>query len=118
MLLAGTSDHYIHSTDPELVTWAIRRVLSQSSARPDLQALVGEYSFAPSAGLTVTRDGDKLLAQLPGQPKYVLTPASATAFELRFAGARFEFDVDAAGKATGVTLVQNGFRQHAERRQP
>lgn len=118
LILAGASDHYIHSTDPELVTWAVRRVLSESSARPDLQALVGEYSLAPSVGMTVTRDGDKLLVQLSGQPKYVLTPASATAFELRFAGARLEFDVDAAGKSTGVTLVQNGLRQHAERRQP
>ena len=56
--------------------------------------------------------------QLSGQPKYALTRGSATTFELSFAGARLEFDVDATGKATGVTLVQNGLRQHAERRQP
>jgi len=118
MLLAATSDHFIHSADPELVTWAIRRVLSESAVRPDLQALAGEYAFTPSVGITITRDGDKLLAQLSGQPKYALTRATATAFELGFAGARLEFDVDATGKATGVTLVQNGLRQLAERRPP
>jgi pimeloyl-ACP methyl ester carboxylesterase len=104
------SGHVIHAIEPDLVVWAIQRVLWAAEARPELERFVGEYVLAPTFSITITRDGDKIVGQATGQPAYQLQAESATKFSLKIVGAELEFEVDAAGNVAGLVLAQNGRR--------
>jgi CubicO group peptidase (beta-lactamase class C family) len=80
-----------------------------------LDGYLGAYALAPSAILTVTREGDRMYAQLTGQPKFEIFPKGDREFFLKEVDAQLTFDVDADGKATRVTLHQNGMDQAAPR---
>lgn len=107
------SSHFIHMTEPDLLTWAIQRVLSSAASHPELDRFIGEYRFAPAFAITITRDGDRLVAQATGQPAFALSADSPTRFSLSVVDAQIEFESDAAGKVTALVLVQNGRRQRA-----
>jgi hypothetical protein len=111
------SSHFIHSTEPELLTWAIQRVLASSAAHAELDRFVGAYplALAPNMIITITRDGDRLFGQLTGQPAFALYADSATTFSLKVVDAQIEFETDAAGGVTGLVLAQNGQRLRAVR---
>jgi CubicO group peptidase (beta-lactamase class C family) len=68
----------------------------------------GEYELAPGFVLTVTREGDRLMAQATGQPKIEIFPESESKFFLKVVDAQLEFQRGPDGKATGVTLYQGG----------
>ena len=104
------SGHVIHATEPELVVWAIERVLSSARTHPELERFVGEYALAPNVAMTITRDGDKIFGQMTGQPAFQLAAESATTFSLNLVNALIEFEVDATGNVAGLVLVQNGRR--------
>jgi len=104
------SGHFIHSTEPELVVWAIQRVLSSAATHPELERFVGEYAIAPKVSMMIMRDGDRIFGQLTGQPAFQLYPESTTRFSLKVVDAQVEFDVDATGNVAGLVLVQNGRR--------
>ena len=97
-------------TEPDLVVWAIHRVLSVAGSHPELERLVGEYVLAPKISMMITRDGDRIFGQLTGQPAFPLYAESATTFSLKIVGAQLEFEVDGAGNVTGLILAQNGRR--------
>jgi pimeloyl-ACP methyl ester carboxylesterase len=113
LLLSSTSGHFLQLSEPTLVTMGIRRVLSAATPRAELQRFVGEYPLAPTFVITITRDGDKLMLQATGQPALPLTAESATTFSIGMVSAKIEFETDAAGNVTALTLVQNGARQRA-----
>ena len=73
----------------------------------ELDRYVGDYS-----GLTgsfhLTRDGDRLLAQLVGQPATRIFPASETKFFYRAVAAEITFELTADGKANKLVLHQHG----------
>ncbi len=73
-----------------------------------LEAYVGTYELAPKVDLNITLEGDHLEVQLTGQPKFAMFAESPTSFFLKVVDAQFEFLKDPAGKATQVTLHQNG----------
>jgi pimeloyl-ACP methyl ester carboxylesterase len=110
------SSHFIHATEPELVVWAIERVLSDAKTSSALERFVGDYVLAPTFSIAVTRDGDKLFAQATGQQAFLLRPESATTFSATIVNAQIEFEVDAAGTVTGLVLVQNGRRLPGSRK--
>lgn len=84
-----------------------------------LAGLVGIYRFDPSpATLTVTQDGPRLLAQLTGQPAYEVFPESQTDFFWRVVDAQVTFQRGPDGRATALTLHQNGRDQPAIRIEP
>jgi hypothetical protein len=66
--------------------------------------------------MMITRDGDRILGQLTGQPAFQLHAESSTKFSLNVVDAQVEFDVDAAGSVVGVVLVQNGRRLPASKK--
>jgi hypothetical protein len=68
---------------------------------------VGKYQLAPKFALTVTRDGDHLVAQATGQGKLEIFPESETEFFLKAVDAQISFVKD-AGKVTHLILHQNG----------
>jgi hypothetical protein len=113
LVLTTKSGHFIHGSEPELVVWAIRRVLAMAKPHPELDRFVGQYPFTPTFVITITRDDDKLMLQATGQQSFALAAESATTFTLQMVGAKIEFETDAAGNATGLVLVQNGMRQRA-----
>ncbi|HWM95162.1 MAG TPA: serine hydrolase [Thermoanaerobaculia bacterium] len=68
----------------------------------------GVYELAPGFLLTITREGDHLMTQATGQPKFEIFPESETRFFLKVVDAQLEFQRGPDGKATGVTLYQGG----------
>lgn len=81
---------------------------------PDaLQRFVGEYALTPTVSLVITLDGNKLMGRVGTQPAFQLFAQSPTTFFLRAAPATVEFDTDAAGAVTGLTVVQGGARRRA-----
>lgn len=81
-----------------------------------LEPLVGEYPLAPTFVMSITREGDALYLQATGQPRVRLWPSARDRFFLREVDAQLVFTLDATGRATAVTLVQNGREQTAQRR--
>ncbi|HEY3836182.1 MAG TPA: serine hydrolase [Bryobacteraceae bacterium] len=76
---------------------------------------VGSYQLAPTAVMAITRDGEQLFEQLSGQPKAQIFPEGDRKFFLKVVDAQITFDVDAEGKATQLTLHQNGRDMPAKR---
>jgi hypothetical protein len=56
----------------------------------------------------ITKDGTKLMAQSPGQPKLELFAVSQTKLFVKEAAIQIEFVVDGSGKATSLVLHQGG----------
>ena len=113
LVLTTKSGHFIHGSEPELVVWAIRRVLAMAKPHPELDRFVGQYPFSPNFAITITRADDKLMLQATGQQAFALAAESTTTFTPQMVGAKIEFETDAAGNATALVLVQNGMRQRA-----
>ncbi|HEY3515577.1 MAG TPA: serine hydrolase, partial [Gammaproteobacteria bacterium] len=82
--------------------------------RDKLDRLVGSYELAPTATMRITVVGNQLQSQLGGQPVVALFAESETVFFPRVVDAELTFELDAGGKATALTLRQNG----QERRGP
>jgi len=80
-----------------------------------LDAYVGRYEVAPGAVITVTREGQRLMAQLPMQPHVTITPESRTDFFYKVVDAQVHFDLPASGPAIALTLHQNGREVVAKR---
>ena len=71
-----------------------------------LSKYAGVYQMRPNVDLTVTLDGEKLMAQLTGQPKLPIFAESETLFFYKVVEATLEFQADASGATTGVRLKQ------------
>jgi len=71
----------------------------------------GTYEMRANVVLTVTLDGDRLMAQLTGQPKFQIFPESDTLFFYKIVDATLEFQKDGSGATTGVRLKQGPIDQ-------
>jgi CubicO group peptidase (beta-lactamase class C family) len=76
---------------------------------------VGRYQLAPAVILTVTRDGNRRMVQLTGQPALEVFPESEKEYFLKVVDAQLTFETDAQGKATAVVLHQLARNQRAAR---
>lgn len=77
---------------------------------------VGRYKFSLApAYFTITRDGNKLMAQLTGQSAYEVYPESPTEFFYTVVDAQLTFITNASGEATRLILHQNGIDQTTSR---
>jgi len=79
------------------------------------ERFVGQYQLAPNFILTVTDEGDKLFAQATGQPKFQIFPESEREFFFKVVDAQITFETDGSGRATSLTLHQNGADMPAKR---
>jgi serine-type D-Ala-D-Ala carboxypeptidase/endopeptidase len=85
------------------------KVRKIAKVKPDtLETYVGAYELAPNFILTVTRNGDKLLAQATGQPRFRIYPESDMKFYYRVVDAQVTFVTDTDKKVEKVILHQNG----------
>jgi CubicO group peptidase (beta-lactamase class C family) len=84
-------------------------------SRDNLDRLVGSYELGPTATMRITVVGTQLQSQLGLQPVVPLFAESETVFFPRVVEAELTFELDAGGKATALTLRQNGQERRAPR---
>ncbi len=82
-----------------------------------LDRYVGEYKFNRSESLTVSRDGDHLVAKASGPLEfpYSIWAESATDFFLTAVDAQINFVTNSTGSVTGILFYQDGKKQKATR---
>jgi CubicO group peptidase (beta-lactamase class C family) len=80
-----------------------------------LDAYVGKYELRPGVVLTVTRDGDKLMTELTGQPQVQIYPESETKFFLKVVDAQLTFLKADDSPVSAVILHQGGRDQTAKK---
>ena len=74
-----------------------------------LDAVVGRYDYGGGqAILTVTREGDRVFAQLTGQPRFEIFAKSETEFFWQVVNAEVTFVKDKDGKVTKGVHRQGG----------
>ncbi len=69
-------------------------------------AYVGEYQINPNLVLTISKEGDKLFAQMSAQRKFAVEAVSATQFTIPDVKANISFEKDDAGKVVALLLSQ------------
>lgn len=77
-------------------------------AEAELAKLIGRYELVPGFILSITHDEDKLFVQGTGQPRLPLTANSINEFVNNAVKARIQFELDANGIATSLTMYQGG----------
>jgi CubicO group peptidase (beta-lactamase class C family) len=78
-------------------------------SRDILAKYVGTYQLAPNFNLVISLEGDQLIAQGTGQPKYPLFAESETRFFVKgLEAAEIEFTRNQKGEATSLTIHQGG----------
>jgi len=68
----------------------------------------GQYEVVPGVILTITRDGEHLMAQTKGQAKAEIFPSSETEYFSRRVDVQIRFVRNEQGQVTGMVIVQNG----------
>lgn len=76
-----------------------------------LDAYVGKYQLTPTFVLTISKEGDQLMAQATGQSQLALFAESETTFFPKVADLKITFVKDDTGKVTHLILHQGGDRQ-------
>jgi CubicO group peptidase (beta-lactamase class C family) len=76
---------------------------------------VGRYQFTPEVALTISRENERFLGQLTGQPAYEVFAEAERSFFFKIVDAQLTFEVDSSGRATSVLLHQLGRIQRATR---
>ena len=115
---AGPDDIGRHILDPETPLLVLKPPSqhTETTINPKLlDRYVGRYQLATNVFLTVARSGDRLNAQLTGQPAFEIFPESETQFFLKVVEAQLTFELGADGKASAVVLHQNGASPRAPR---
>jgi hypothetical protein len=78
-----------------------------SVSQDTLEAYTGKYDYG-TAVLTVTREGNRLFAQLSGQPRFEIFPKSNSEFFWKMVDARVQFVRDEKGEVTKAIHQQAG----------
>ena len=73
-----------------------------------LAGYVGNYELSPNFSLAVTLEGDQLMTQATGQPKFPVFAESETMFFLKVVDAEVEFFKNEKGEVTHLVLHQGG----------
>jgi D-alanyl-D-alanine-carboxypeptidase/D-alanyl-D-alanine-endopeptidase len=101
-----------HLIDPDLPVKPQRRAVPIEAAK--LERLVGSYKFEKFI-IAVTRLGDRLFAELSGQPAFEVFAVSDTEFFYRVVDARLTFELGPDGQPTALVLHQNNKDQRGSR---
>ena len=80
-----------------------------------LAEYAGEYALAPGARFTIRLRGDRLRAQLTGQPFLPIFFKGEDVFFYKAVDAELHFERDDDGRIDALVLHQGGLRQRAER---
>jgi hypothetical protein len=107
--------HLLDASYPLLPVAAIKDHTEVTVDTRTYDKLIGNYELAPSAIMTISRDGDALFEQLTGQGKLQIYPEGERRFFLKLVDAQISFDTDGTGNITQLILHQNGRDQPAKR---
>ena len=81
-----------------------------------LDAFVGDYVLTPEFIISITREGNQLVTQATGQPKFPIFPMTERTFFVKAFDAQFSFDLpNKDGIVASVVLHQEG-EDHAAKR--
>jgi D-alanyl-D-alanine-carboxypeptidase/D-alanyl-D-alanine-endopeptidase len=80
-----------------------------------MDAYVGRFELGPGAFFTVTREGDRLMVGLTGQPAVRVFPENDREWRYKEVPAKLVFLRDADGKCNALELHQNGLTLVAKR---
>jgi CubicO group peptidase (beta-lactamase class C family) len=114
----GPDDIGRHLLDARYPLLKVEPPQEHQEIAPDVKRFdgyVGGYELAPAAVLVISREGDRLFIQIPGQPQFGLYAESERKFFLKVMDAQVTFDTDAQGNATQLTLRQGDRDQLAKR---
>ncbi|HEV8237636.1 MAG TPA: serine hydrolase [Gemmatimonadaceae bacterium] len=78
-------------------------------------AYVGRYQMPGGAVMTVTRENERFLTQVGGQPRFEILPEGDRDFFVKAFDAQVSFVTDSRGKATELIVHQGGESVHAKR---
>lgn len=92
---------------PEVLAPRTQPQVDATVTAEDLAALVGRYDYG-SAFMEITRQDNRLFAQLTGQPKFEIFPKSPTHFFWKVVDAEITFLKDTDGKVTEARHRQGG----------
>jgi hypothetical protein len=83
--------------------------LKPVSVHPDVyDDYVGKYRLDVGIVVTISREKDKLNAEVQGQPKIELVPVNETTFLIRAIDGKLSFQRTSSGKVNGIVLTQSG----------
>lgn len=112
----GVDDIGRHLLDPTAKLAEPPKVRVEAVVDPALyDRFIGRYRLAPNFILTVTKEGDRLMVQATGQPRFEVFPESEREFFYRVVDAQITFEAGSDGKAERLTLHQNGADMPAAR---
>lgn len=113
---AGVDDIGQHLLNANAPLWQAPKGHTQIAVDPKIfDGYVGQYQLAPTFIITVTREGSQFFVQATGQPKLEIFAEGERDYFLKVVDAQITFETDNQGKATGLTLHQNGMNQLAKR---
>jgi hypothetical protein len=102
---------------PKLLTY-FDPVAAPAPPRPApniYDAYVGQYEVGPSFIITVTRGGESLFGEAPGQPKVELSPRSDDRFSVKGTDMHVTFIRGQEGQTTGLILSRGGRNLEAKK---
>jgi hypothetical protein len=115
---AGIDDIGLHLLDAQrpLINVQQPKERKEITVAPSLfGGYVGRYQLAPNFILTVTREDAHLFAQATGQGRAEIFPESDREYFYKIVDAQITFKTDSQGRATELTLHQNGADMPATR---
>jgi hypothetical protein len=112
MLVAAAAEVGPPNAAPSSVAAAMNAVNLDAAV---LERYTGDYQLAPHVVVGVTREANRLFAQLTGQPKAEIFARSEGEFFYKIVDAQITFETDPQGRATGLVLHQNGADMPAPR---
>jgi CubicO group peptidase (beta-lactamase class C family) len=108
--LLGSPEAPAKAVPPAPPTPAQHREVALTASQ--LDHVAGTYRLSPAAQIAVRRDGNRLMAQLTGQPPFEIFAEGPLSFFWKVVDAQIRF-VEAGGKVTGAMLSQGGHTTEA-----
>jgi CubicO group peptidase (beta-lactamase class C family) len=85
---------------------------ASSEARKEI---LGEYRFTPLFTIRIFEKEGKLMAQASQQDAYEIVPEKTDLYTYKELEAKIQIGRGDDGKVSGITLLQNGYRQNAKK---
>jgi CubicO group peptidase (beta-lactamase class C family) len=117
-VLSNLESPYISAINQDLAAIVLGKPYSLPQSRQAItldpqiyESYAGEYSFVDdnrTITIAVRREGDRLIAQIAGDPAFELLPLSELEFFVEAFDDRFTFGVDPRGQATYIVMDMSG----------
>jgi CubicO group peptidase (beta-lactamase class C family) len=112
----GNATHAIHTQGgQQLEAKKLNDEIPVSVDPSVFDKFVGKYDLGNNNLVTLVKDGNRLLLQVPGQPQYQLFPVSETEYFMKESTVRVSFKANDAGKTDTLILNFDGTEQLAKR---